>query len=243
MDELKSLVEMDTLEMERVHLQREKGSLPQEQLALEQRLQLAREALGAVESGLQVIEGTLQHKQDDLAQEKIALERSNARLSAISTNREYDAVHAEILIHTEKSGRLLADIQRLELEKQAFQQSKPKVQEQLQQVEKECLPRLAAIAETLSGIDIRMAQVAANLEPVRAQVPRDMRVLYQKLLSSRQALLMSGKQKTLVAQLGDVDVGCTVCFFGLTKQSLLVLRKGGKILQCPNCGAFLVHNA
>src|SRR3954469_5521005 len=98
-EDLQLLLELSSVDKKVYELKLTKKDLPLRIQTLKDEIEREKTNLEKTTAGITETKAKITENQDIVVQEQSNLTESNKRLEAISTNREYDAVHLEIATH------------------------------------------------------------------------------------------------------------------------------------------------
>ena len=233
--DLESLVQLQEVDL-RIHEQElAKEQLPATVKELEQLIEKAAGELAAATTKLDSAEKELAGFEDQIKKAGENLEKSQTRLNSIKTNREYDAVHAEIesaknLLHTSESRKtkLTEEVSRL---KTAAETAKG----EFEAIKNENDPKIAHLNSQIAAIDSVIAGITTERDTIVPLISKATLRTYDQILKRRK----TGKK---VISLVDRKRTCTVCFKMLEPQLMNEIKRSTKLIMCQNCGSIFVWN-
>ncbi|MBN1578139.1 MAG: hypothetical protein JW913_16375 [Chitinispirillaceae bacterium] len=160
------------------------------------------------------------------------LEKSQERLNSIRTNREYDAVHAEI--EAQKSIINSAEQRRNNLvaEIEALQKSVAEHQAEFDRIKTENDPLINDLQQKIGAIDVTIAGINEEREAIIPKVGRHIFRQYDLIRSKRK----TGRAISTVT----TNRTCTICYKVLEPQLYNEIRKGTKVILCQSCGSIMI---
>jgi predicted nucleic acid-binding Zn-ribbon protein len=160
------------------------------------------------------------------------LDKSQERLNSIKTNREYDAVHAEI--ETQKNTINTSETRRKNLNDE-IEKLKAIVEQNTSEairIKSENEPKIAELNEKIAAIDSIIAKITKEREvilpKIRKQYLRTYDLIRSKKKSGRAVSIIKGPRT------------CSVCFKVLEPQLYNEIKRGLKLILCQNCGSILI---
>jgi predicted nucleic acid-binding Zn-ribbon protein len=216
------------------------AALESEQARLPRQIEAVQAAVAQARDGVQTLKGRLdQNKKDTRAKEKdledaqVKRQKSEARLYAVKTNKEYSAVLVEIEEIKQEKAKIEEEVlslmemqERLAMEIRNAEASLKTGESQGREEEAQIRQRLAAVEAELDGL-------RGERESLSRDLPKDLLADYEKLLRPRGGLA--------VARVLPVDGGsiCGGCRMTLTPQCLQEVKQQSALLNCESCGRFL----
>jgi predicted nucleic acid-binding Zn-ribbon protein len=227
---LKTLTELQQIDLKADGLRGEKEVVLGEITALEQRIAAAQEAIAARNAELEAITAEKAELEGNLAAEGENIVRSEARLKEIKTQKEYQAVSKEIA-----SAKKLKQ----ELEEQVLQ--KLAAAEELK-------GQIDALASDLSALNenttAQMAELSARVEALDAEVAADAAAREAAVKSLPASILKRYNtlrvQRRGIAVVEARDGSCYGCNMQLPPQLYNSLFKGDELITCPHCQRVLI---
>jgi uncharacterized protein len=233
--DLESLVQLQEVDL-RIHEQElAKEQLPATVKELELIIEKAKNNHAAVAAKFDAAEKELTGFEDLIKKAQENLDKSQTRLNSIKTNREYDAVHAEIesaknLLHTSESRKT-----KLTEEVSKLKAATETAQSELEKTISENDPKIAHLNSQIAAIDSVITGITKERNAIVPQVSKTTLRTYDQILKRRK----NGKK---VVSLVDRMRTCTVCFKMLEPQLMNEIKRSTKLIMCQNCGSIFVWN-
>jgi predicted nucleic acid-binding Zn-ribbon protein len=160
------------------------------------------------------------------------LERSHSRLNSIKTNREYDAVHAEIeaqknVIQSSESRK-----KKIGAEAALHAAQAETARQEFEKVKNENEPKIAGLKTTIASIDSVIAAILKERNAVTPLITKSVLRTYDLIRSRRK----NGKVLSTVAEART----CSVCHKVLEPQLVSELKRSSKLVMCQSCGSILI---
>ncbi len=165
----------------------------------------------------------------ELESEREKLEKSRERLMHVTTNREYDAVQAEISTHEERIAEAEQRIIVLLDEQETLEREVEKLEEQMKRVVEENTARLKEIDRNAREITRIKEEISRKREELASKVTQSLMRRYEQIRGGRQG----------VAIVPIVDRACGGCRQALPPQRIQEIR-AGNLVVCENCGRIIV---
>ena len=234
--DLLGLVELQKIDAKVVELSLSKKEYPVEVEKLRRGIADAEAVVVSLNKKIDDIAAERRNVTEQIEQSKLSLERSEQRLNSITTNREYDAVHAEIenlkhmILNGESRLKTFAqDIERLEAQKQ-------EAVKEVERVKAENQPKIDELTRKIESVD---ADITAIMKERSALLP----TLNRQLLRTYEHVYKRRKNGRVISLVNLADGTCTICHKRLEAQLLNELRRGTRIQICESCGSLLIWNA
>jgi len=207
---------------------------PSEVKELEHGIAKAGTALDAAKAKLEQANKEKKNIEDQAAKAKEGLDKSQERLNSIKTNREYDAVHAEI--EAQKSIVNNAENRKKALDDEIARASKA-VEETTAEYEKikaENEPKIAELREKIGAIDTNIAKITEERNEVVPKISKALIRTYDLIRKKRK----SGRAISLITN----SRTCTVCYKILEPQLVNEIKRGIRTILCQSCGSIMIWN-
>lgn len=232
-EDMKNLLALQDADLRVIDLELSKEAFPRKVAELEGAINSIMEAIADTER--KVAEAKVERKNvgEEITQAKTALDKSEERLNSITTNREYDAVHAEIEAqkHTVATGDKRLDASAGQLEE--FDEALKLAQEELTRVREENQPQVDDLKEKIANIDSNVAQVLSERELVVPKIQKHFVRSYDHIRKTR-------KNGQVLSIVSNADRTCSICFQVLDPRVVTDTRQGIELTFCQNCGSILV---
>jgi predicted nucleic acid-binding Zn-ribbon protein len=232
LEDLKTLVELQTVDSQLFALEKAKGDLPYRVLELKGQLNqlttLRRqkaETLETTQSSRRAAEGALQ-----MAKER--KKKYDNQLYSVKNNKEYDAVTAEIEAAVAEIDKTETKILETIEDEETLQKELAEQDERLQALQKEYDEQ-----ETL--LRAREAETHSMAEVLQSQRNGLIVKLRKPILGAYQRIL-NGKDGLAVVEV--VRGSCAGCSTRIPPQRVMEVREMNQIFYCESCGRILVWN-
>jgi len=186
----------------------------------------------------------LESRQTQAQQEKAAisgsaqeadegLKRSQERLSSITTNREYDAIHLEIATREQARQSAKGKLQALDDEDKKLAVALEEARGSAAKVEQEHGPQIAELRQKIASIDAERQALLARRKEALAGIPPSALRAYERIRARRPGV-------DVLSFVGPTAKSCARCHMVLQPQLLSDLRAGTRLTTCQSCGSILV---
>jgi hypothetical protein len=226
MEYLMQLQEIDV----RIHEQElAKKQLPATVAELQKLVDMARKNMENSLAQARSAEQELLSLDDHMVKAQENLVRSQERLNSIKTNREYDAVHAEIeaqkgIIHSSESRKKKINE---EIDRQkAIAEAASK---EFEQVTAENEPKIAELSATIASIDSVIAGIEKEREALKPLITKSILRTYDLIRSRR-------NHGRVLSEVSTART-CTVCYKVLEPHLVSDIKRATKLILCQNCGS------
>ena len=236
---LHSLYDLCEIELEIVKVFRDQQELPAQIKTLESKIQGPQSKLTSLKTELQETQSALDTLKKDIEEENSALQTSNDRLNTVKSNKEYDAVNAEIATHKlkiegfeDKSLALMDKVEDLE-------QQIPDAEKLLEEQTSKYSPEINKLKEHLDSAQAKIEILKEKTNSLKEQIPKQPLGAFERLLKSRYKALVNGKQKSIIARLKPGVTSCEVCGSEVNKPLQQKVRRS-EMVSCDACNALLI---
>ncbi len=228
LENLKLLQEIDL----RIHQQElAQKQFPDTVNELDGAIKQAKESLDNFQTKLSKTQNEAKSLDEQIQKSRELLEKSQSRLNSIKTNREYDAVHAEIenqknsinTIEMHKKN-LLDEIERLNT---AIEEKT----KEYQQIKSENEPQISELKKKIAAIDSTIADIVKERNEIVPKISKPILRTYD---------MIRKKRKTGNALSNVTGKTCAVCYKVLEPQLYNEIKRGRKMILCQNCGSIFV---
>lgn len=232
LDELKYLVQLQEIDLRIKEQELAQENFPVLVQELKDQMVQATTACNVIKEKMAAAEADRHNWEEQVAKAQAGLERSQERLNSIKTNREYDAVHAEIeaqkgIINGAEQRRknLTADIEKLQGlvdEKQAA----------LDALIAENEPKIKELQQKISAIDTTIAEITKERDTVIPEIGKNALRQYNLIRSKRK----TGRAISIIS----TNRTCSVCHKVLEPQLFSEIKRGTKVQLCQSCGSIMI---
>lgn len=229
MNLLHQLVTLQAIDRQLQELEQQKGNLPLRVDEMKQSLAGLNDRMTARRARATEVTMALHAVRLDEADRKSKLEKRQEELYRVQTNREYDALSAEI-------DRLKGELDADELKELELGEEEERLKKELEQDEKE-RERLgreletdsARLEEMIRQTEADVSDLLAQRESLIPQVDSRHLLVYERVREAREG----------IAVVPVEDDACGGCFTRLTPQMVVVIRSGENVVNCTHCRRYL----
>ena len=232
LEDLKYLIQLQEIDLRIKEQELAQEHYPVSVEQLRKQIALAESALASVKEKLNQAENDKKNWEEQVGKAHAGLEKSQERLNSIRTNREYDAVHAEIeaqkgIINGAEHRRnaLVAEIEKLN---EAVTAS----QAELDRVKGESEPQISELQQKIGAIDSVIAQITVERDALIPNIAKHILRQYELIKSRRK----TGRAISTIS----TNRTCTVCYKVLEPQLFMEIKRGAKVILCQSCGSIMV---
>jgi uncharacterized protein len=232
LEDLRYLLELQEIDLRIKEQELAQEQFPEQVEILNRQIAEATEAVEKVKVTLTRAEEDKKNWEEQVAKAQEGLERSQERLNSIRTNREYDAVHAEIeaqksIINSAEQRRnsLTAEIERL-------QATVAEHEAELERITSENTPQIQELKEKIGAIDSNIAEITKEREVVIPKLAKHILRQYDLIRSKRK----TGRAISMIKP----NRTCSICFKVLEPQLFNEIKRGIKVQLCQSCGSIMI---
>jgi predicted nucleic acid-binding Zn-ribbon protein len=209
-----------------------KKELPETVKTLEQTVKAARTAMEAADVSADGAVQGISDLEEQVTAAQASFEKSQGRLNAIKTNREYDAVHAEI--ETQKNIIQTSEVRRKKLADEAAQRkaAADAAKAEFEKVKAENEPKIAELNANIASID---SVIAGIVKERGAVVP-----LINKSFIRTYDLIKKRRKNARVVSMVNEARTCSICHKVLEPQLMNEIKRSSKLIMCQSCGSIFI---
>jgi len=150
------------------------------------------------------------------------------QLAEAASKKEYDALQNEIAVDKQRTAQLEDEILAALTEGEERAAKVPELEKSVRQAKEEAVAFEKGTAERNAGLSAHLAETQAKLKEVEANVPADVRILFNRISTAMGADSFASVQNRT----------CAACHTGLTAQQYTDLQQEVFIV-CKSCGRIL----
>ena len=229
---LQSLIELQSIDSDLLNLERLKGGLPSEVTNLQQKLELLSSQIAADKAASQ--EAHLEKKQSELEVKGLEeqLDKYQQQIYQVKSNKEYDAITAEIeTTEIEISDYETQILQLLEKE----QELAPRIEtaKQAQEVaESQLVAKENELKKLMLAHEKDVAEMIKLREKIIEKIPRNVLSMYDRVRKAKDGIAVV----PLTA-----SGNCGGCQGSFPPQITIEIRQNDRIMACQYCGRVLYY--
>jgi predicted nucleic acid-binding Zn-ribbon protein len=233
MPELESLVKLQQVDARIYELMQAQKDYPQTIATLESTVQQASAIVVSERKKLDALQTEKKITEDKITEAKTQLDHTQELLNGIKTNREYDAVHAQIenFKHIVSGGD--SKLKSIAVNIESVTASVTSAEAELEKIKLENEPKM-------SDINIKMGTINESVAKETAQRNQVLSTISKTLLRTYEYILKRRKNGQVLSFVGNSAKTCSVCHKILEPQLINEIRKSAKMLTCQNCGSIFV---
>lgn len=228
-DDLDLLLKLQVIDYDLGELERSKEYLPDMMENLTREIEEAKTKFESAKTEMEQSQVSQKNLEIEIAAKEAELQKYQQQMMSIKTNKEYDALVAQIDSVKEeisdKETTLLETIDRITvLEKEIVE-----LKEKAAQVEEANTKQLAVLQDKVDSIGEKVSDKQGERKDVSAQIPRKTLTVYERVRRGK------GRAAVVVVK----KRACGACYKALTPRKVQEIKKRDKIYTCENCGCLL----
>ncbi len=227
--DLEKLLKLQVIDYDLGELERSKEYLPDMMENLNREIEEAKNKFENASESFEEAKVKQKNLELDLATKEAELQKFQQQMMTIKTNKEYDALVAEIdAVKTVISGK---ENEFLETMDQISQLEKevPEYQKQLTVVDENNIKQLKILQEKIDTIGDKVSAKDTERKVISSSIPRSTLVVYERV--------RRGKGGAVVVMVRKRS--CSACHKALTPQKVQQIRREDRIYTCDSCGRLL----
>ncbi len=231
-NQLDLLLKLQVIDYDLGELERSKEYLPDMMENLNREIEDSQNRYDSAVKQLEEANIKQKNLEIDIQAKETELQRFQQQMMSIKTNKEYDALVAEIDSTKEtisnKETELLETIELVT----SLEKSIVEYKEKLEQVKENNTRQLGILQEKIDSIGDKTEGKKDERKQLTAAIPRPVMSVYERV--------RKGKGGSAVVAVKSR--ACGACYKALTPKKIQDIRKGDAILTCDNCGRLLFWN-
>jgi predicted nucleic acid-binding Zn-ribbon protein len=229
-DQLEYLARLQEIDDQLSALERSKGDYPEriEQLQEELSQRLGKQA--SENEHRSELEKERRRLERLLKDRNAQLEKEQARLSEVKTNKEWDAIQKEMDAVKSEIGEAEDELLEIIEQLENLNQSADAETEEFRNWRTQAEAEIDDLKEKLSKVDGRMSTIRSERDALTLRIDDRLKRIYNRI--------KQGKQGTAVVPV--VRSACGGCYTRLPPQMLTEIRRAEKPITCENCGRLII---
>lgn len=228
-NDLELLLKLQVIDYDLGELERSKEYLPDMMENLNREIRESQEKLSDAQQRYEAAKVRQKTLELDVKTHETNLARYQQQMMTIKTNKEYDALIAEIdSIKSAVSAReteLLETIETISV----LEKDIATLSERRAQIEENNSKQLAILQEKVNSIGDKISQKVAFRQEVISTISRPTLSTYERVRKGK------GGQAVVAVR----SRACGSCYRGLTPKKIQEIKRGDRIYTCDNCGSML----
>jgi uncharacterized protein len=230
--DLQHLIELQNLETAIEEAKRRIAAHPQLVADAEDRLAHATEAVEAAKQRLKASQEARREQEKDAATYQSRLSKFKDQLSAVKTNREYQAMQHEIETAQKELGTVEERVLERMMEADALTADIKKAEQVLAAQQKDVEAEKKTLAEELVTVEAALKEATDKRQALVASLPARLVALFEQVARARKGLAIAVATR---------DGLCSACHVRLRPQVFQEVRRNDQIIQCASCNRILYY--
>jgi len=227
--DLELLLELQVIDYDLGELERSKDYLPDMMENLQREIGDAQSKVVDTTSGLEEARVTRKKLELDIQTREAELQKYQQQMMAIKTNKEYDALVAEIDNLKSAITAAYAELESTEATLTQLEQDSVDNREKETSTVENNQKQLAVLQEKMDSIGDKVAAKRASRDKVVSSISKPIIATYERVRKGR-----GGRAVVLVKK-----KACNSCFKALTPRRIQEIKRADKVLICEFCGCLL----
>jgi predicted nucleic acid-binding Zn-ribbon protein len=228
-DQLELLWELQKIDLDLTNIKEERERYPREVKKLDEKMSIERERLQAEKGKVDLLEKARREKERQLSVSQEKIKKTEARMSEVKTNKEYQALLTEIETIKGASSREEEEILQVLEEIDELKKNLSKREKEVATVVEKIEAEKKMIQERMAQDEVVWKEQMERREVLSKQIESKLYKLYHTLKEKRQGVgVVNVKQET-----------CQGCFVHIPPQMFIEVQKNNEIIRCPNCNRIL----
>ena len=228
--DLEHLVELQNLETAIEEGRRRIAAHPQRVADADARLAHAKEAVEAARQRLKTSQEARREAEKEAATYQGRLSKFKDQLSAVKTNREYQAMQHEIETAQKELGVVEERVLERMMEADALAAEIKKVEQELAAQQKDVDAEKKTLAEELVTVEAALKEGTEKRSARIKSLPPQLVALFEQVARARKGVAITTATR---------DGLCAACHVRLRPQVFQEIRRNDQIIQCASCNRIL----
>ena len=230
--DLERLIQLQNLETAIEESRRRVAAHPQRVQDADARLTQARDVVDEARRRLKASQDLRREQEKDAATYQARLSKFKDQLSAVKTNREYQAMQHEIETAQKDLGVVEEKVLERMMEADALTAEVKKDEQALAAQQKATEAEKKALAEELAAVETAFAQATERRAAVIAGMEPPLVALFEQVARARKGIAICAATR---------DGLCSACHLRLRPQVFQEVRRNDTIIQCFSCNRVLYY--
>lgn len=229
-EDLELLMKMQSIDYDLGELERSKEYIPDMMENLKKELVESEKIFRETEEALEEAKVNQKNLELEISALQENLKKLQGQMMAIKTNKEYDALVAQIDAVkesiNEKETLLLETIEKIDSLSSSIEEYKKKAEEVKGQNSKQ----LEILKEKMDSVGTKIQDKQNERKNVAVQVPKRAMSIYERVRKVRGGMVVVPVRKR----------ACGACYKALPPHRIQELKRGDRMISCDNCGRLLI---
>jgi len=229
LETLEMLTKLQEIDQRVDQLAHSRVDLPEKIETLKGQVQELEDLIAEDQARLEQLEKDKRQEELGLQEARDELKRYQDQLYRIKTNREYDAIQAEIDAQKEKISQHEEDILNIMATSEEVTEKLDARTKELEETRTENTPQWKQLEQELLSLDDRIAAENDRRKNVTVRIDKKILKAYERIRKVKNGLGIVAIRKR----------ACGGCFKTLPPQKIQEIRRTDRIITCENCGRIL----
>ena len=230
--DLQHLIDLQNLETAIEEAKRRIAAHPQRLADADARLAHAKEAVDSARQRLKASQDARREQEREAATYQSRLSKFKDQLSAVKTNREYQAMQLEIETAQKELGVVEERILERMMEGDALTAEAKKADQALVTQQKEVEAEKKTLAEELVTVEAALKDATEQRGALVKSLSPHLVALFEQVARARKGIAIATATR---------DGLCSACHVRLRPQAFQEVRRNDQIIQCPSCNRILYY--
>ncbi len=230
--DLERLVRLQNLETAIEDSRRRIAAHPQRVEDADARLARAKDVVDGAKQRLKESQESRREREKEATAYQTRLSKFKDQLSAVKTNREYQAMQVEIETAQKGLGAVEEKVLERMMESDALTAEIKKAEQALVALQKEVDAEKKALAEERAAAEVALTQATEQRGAVIAALEPQLVALFENVARARKGVALCSATR---------DGLCSACHVRLRPQAFQEVRRNDQIIQCFSCNRILYY--
>jgi len=230
--DLEHLIELQNLETAIEESRRRIAAHPQRVADADARLANAKAAVDAAKQRFKGNQDARREQEKEAATYQSRLSKFKDQLSAVKTNREYQAMQLEIETAQKELGVVEERVLERMMEADTLTAEVKKAEQAAAVQQKDVDAEKKTLAEELTTVEAALQDATAKRNTLLASLPSRLVALFEQVARARKGLAITTATR---------DGLCSACHVRLRPQVFQEIRRNDQIIQCASCNRILYY--
>jgi len=246
--ELEDLVKLQRIDNQLMRITGLKGDLPQLVDALSSELGELEKSLDADKERMEEVKKMMKQLESKIEEDKVKLEKYQDQLYLVTSNKEYDAITAEIDYMKQEISKAEYEILELSEELEKLNESIKNKEIAMTEKKKELEEKKAELKNTDEKTKEEESKLRKDREVLVERIPIRYLREYERVAKARNGVavvpisqvyeVIRDKNGNIIDQI-EMEVSCGGCHKIVPPQKFIEIKAGDKIFRCESCGRLL----
>ena len=229
-ESLRALLELQKTDQDLHELEQFKVDIPNQLKSMESAQSEAETSLSDQETRVEDIEKDRRQHERDLQAAQEQVKKYQGQLYSVKTNKEYDALQAEIQAQKNRISELEDAILQLISEAETEQETLETIRGETESLIERFGEERAALESRLSAVDEDVAVKMDERKRMAMRVENQVLKVYDRIRRNLRGMTVVPLKKG----------ACSGCFHVIPLQVIMQIRQGRRLISCESCGRILI---